>query len=276
MKERSFFLTIGCFAILLMSLLTSPLNVNALLLWNDNFDDGNYVGWTIVSGNFTAENDYLEVTEAGEISHPSNLSTFQGTLKFDIKLTTSTTDIVFVTNTTSVTNGTNYFLRFEYDSDLSATKILLARINGSEPSPYIITSYTFPNVISGWTHIDMRYWAGAIDPDARNFEFFVNSSLKFDKHAIFTSAYFVEGPQQRYFCICSEGTGAMIDNLFIYSTNEYIETVPETTTEPTTSTPTPTPTPTGTPVELPMELLFIGGGAVVVLVVIAVIWKRKS
>ena len=64
----------------------NPRLVTATLIWEDDFDDGNYDGWTIHNGTFSAANNYLLANfSEGEwhlASHASNVA--YGTWSFDI------------------------------------------------------------------------------------------------------------------------------------------------------------------------------------------------
>jgi hypothetical protein len=55
----------------------------AATVWSDNFDSGNYNGWTVTNGTFSAEDHTLRsIGGGGVIIHPSSVTT--GTWSFDI------------------------------------------------------------------------------------------------------------------------------------------------------------------------------------------------
>ncbi|MFX0172710.1 MAG: hypothetical protein ACFE9L_12405 [Candidatus Hodarchaeota archaeon] len=68
--------------------MVAPFPCVATFVWSDNFDDGNYDGWTIQNGTFSATNNMLVITgsklEWHVAHHPSTVA--YGTWAFDIYL----------------------------------------------------------------------------------------------------------------------------------------------------------------------------------------------
>ncbi|MHA1958364.1 MAG: hypothetical protein ACW968_15735, partial [Candidatus Thorarchaeota archaeon] len=92
MKRNSLFKASCCaLTVLLLSLIITPLSCRADIVWSDDFNDGNYDGWTICenpglnynSSNWSAANNYLQLDQEdwGTITHPSNIA--YGTWSFD-------------------------------------------------------------------------------------------------------------------------------------------------------------------------------------------------
>jgi hypothetical protein len=81
-------------------MLGSPVSIQpctAATVWSDNFDDGDYVGWNVVEGSFSASNNYLECTHTfSMISHSSTTAT--GTWSFDIGSTAFNVEFFCVTH----------------------------------------------------------------------------------------------------------------------------------------------------------------------------------
>jgi hypothetical protein len=91
MKTRWMNLIAG-FTMFVLCISVCITTTNATVIWEDNFDDGDYDGWTICSpswgnppSNWSAANYnlQLEQEEEGTISHPSNVA--YGTWSFDFK-----------------------------------------------------------------------------------------------------------------------------------------------------------------------------------------------
>ena len=81
----------------------SPLASRGTGAWSDDFDDGDFVGWTIFEGgsSWTATNEYLQIDQgsAGSISHPSTVA--YGTWSFDYKVNEGSFDgfaVDFISN----------------------------------------------------------------------------------------------------------------------------------------------------------------------------------
>ena len=71
-KEASTKMVLGAVLFLVLGLL-SPVSVYAANGWSDNFNDGNYDGWTVVNGQFSAStfelNTFMSAAVLNSIYH---------------------------------------------------------------------------------------------------------------------------------------------------------------------------------------------------------------
>ena len=75
----------GFLALLFICLYSSLIVVQAEVVWSDDFDDGDYDGWEVKRGNWSADNGFLRVLKDGDIYRPSTTSV--GTWSFDVYVT---------------------------------------------------------------------------------------------------------------------------------------------------------------------------------------------
>jgi len=131
------------------------------VVWSDNFDDGDYDGWSVTSGMFLAETNTLKAVSEGSIEryqsisegsnvvvHPSTVTT--GTWSFDVYVTgDGGGEILFM-----MVPGRTYMI------DITSDNIYLWRRGIDEEGrrvggvmlhfPYIVR-----DPFSGWQHIDI-------------------------------------------------------------------------------------------------------------------------
>ena len=79
------YVKLGFLALLFICLYSSWNAVQAEVVWSDDFNDGDYDGWGIQRGNWSADNNYLRISNEGDIYHPSAVS--KGTWSFDVYVT---------------------------------------------------------------------------------------------------------------------------------------------------------------------------------------------
>jgi hypothetical protein len=238
-----------------------PVKTNATYEWSDDFNDGNYDGWTVDSGAFTCANLYLETTEvpsslvSANIIHQNNIST--GTWSFDFHVPPSADHINIKFGNgirLALSDSTFGVYRGSYDNILFSYK----------PSQ---------NVAGTWTHLDIT-----ID-EISNISMFVNNS-----HVEHYTTLPISGSGD--FRVISWNVGDGLDNIVVNDAIDY-EALPfnesyipttTTTTEPETTTttePTTSTTPTEpTEIAFPIELLAVG--AVVIVIIIIVAFKVKQ
>ena len=282
-KNWSNFIVSCGLSLLVATLILQPA-VQATEVWSDNFDDGNYDGWTIHHGDITAEEfvlaantslnfqDYsggVDVSDFDRISHDS--STSIGTWSFDISFNRTMAqgtsyvhgwgivEIYFIANTTDTTVMSG--MSISIHSRDSAWSFVLATLEGgvyTDNKIFAFGSGTFFEL--KWTHVEItRYSSGLVQA-------FINGTkrLELTDTEVESSEYLVY----------SSARPSAIDNVIVDD-----EPIP-------TATPTPTPTPTNTTTEttttspppdgIPMEWLALGIGAPVILVIVLVVWKVRK
>jgi hypothetical protein len=259
---------------------TQPILCKAAEVWSDDFDDGNYDGWTVQEGEFSATNHVLEITNTEEynlIYHES--TTVVGTWSFDMRVGESTWMNTFAFMASNIWLGNfggeefwffedGYYLTFGRDP----TRFTFAKFQDGTGLDWA-TSYAYIPLAgaSGWQHIDItRNNAGEMN-------IFINGTLRIEVNDTDIST-------SDFVCFCGrgvEGYNIAIDNVTVSdsiditpTTTSTTETT-ETTTEETTTTTTTSPTPTGDGIDTTMMLL-IGGGIAAVVVVLLIVWKMKS
>ena len=259
----------------------SPMLVSADVGWDDDFDDGDYDGWTVMWGNFSAANHYLECTGINETSgrsliiHESNVTT--GTWSLDCYLSDEYHEMFVVPHRDNETlwHSCLYLMS-------SYINLYIREGISWDQKGYWYSKFMFNET---WTHIDLT-----VDEDMI-FDVFVNGihRIHYDNASHLTGDY-------GYFVFESEFEGQAIDNIVVSDTidiepNATTTTTPttsslsETTTSSTTSSPTETTaTTTTTTSSIPTEttiadttmILLIGGGVAVIVVIVLVIWKVRG
>jgi len=106
--------------------------------WQDDFNDGDYDGWGISRGNWSAEKNYLRVSDKGGIYHLSAVS--NGTWSFD----------VYVTPTPAIDHSILFMLDAPFTGPI---------MSYSEFTSYFISIYAFPDGRS--STIDLRACFGS-------------------------------------------------------------------------------------------------------------------
>jgi len=271
MKTRWMHLIAGLtMFVLCMSVCTTT--TSATVVWSDDFNDGNYDGWTIcnntelsdgeyglTNSNWSAANNYLQVDheDLGVITHPSDVA--YGTWSFDFRANESqvnegqTATIEFIANneilTTDDWNDTvAYYIRYLVFPGPEENKNFTLQLRkGYYGVLTTIDSYMTP-IVTGWHHIDVtRNTTGW-------FIVYLNGSpvLEGEDTDIDTCELFYLWFEK----------GQMIDNIVVDD-----EVIP-----PPTTTPTPTPT---TPPPIDPVLIAVGGGVAVAVIVIAIVVLRR-
>jgi len=224
-----------------------PMPVSAEEVWSDDFNDGDYDGWTIygynftffpptpADGNFSAADNTLKATGPvyNYAAHPSSVA--YGTWSFNVHVAHTPMDylIIFflVSDFSQFLSGiTGYSMIVNMDGTFE-----LKRHDGMPPVP-TIGSYDAPGELSGLQDIRVTR------SDSGQFRVHINGTLQMEEE---DSTY----TTSEDFCFASE-SGQAIDNVVVSDTIDV----------------------TGGP----LELLVIGiGGAAVVVIVAVVILKRR-
>jgi hypothetical protein len=131
------------------------------IVWSDDFDDGNYDGWFVANGTFSAidhtlkpvfgDNNYSNVMWSHWITHLSTVT--NGTWSFDIL---AGTGIVIWLTYDSVEYGlvlSNFFYSASSSSDSAGTYLRLISVSSQEGN--FLGEYIFNSGVSSWQHIDV-------------------------------------------------------------------------------------------------------------------------
>ena len=272
MRLKSSQVVPGLFIIVIILFGLTPVHVNAIQIWADDFTDGNYNDWSItgvnmssitpteIDGNFTAENFVLRALgpEWNHAYHESSIA--NGTWRFDIDAVSSELRhfyVIFMSVDGILTEGApdGYSLMVATDPYVNEfTGYALLRYNEGIVDIAPLGEYETTSGVRGHHHIDiMRNTTG-------HFKVYVDGVLRI-------SAVDTMHTRSDYFRFHTPA-GSAIDNITVYDSEEEPFPPPETTSGPAT-------TPTGTGEPIPLEWLAIGVGIPVVIIIIVVIWKKK-
>ena len=262
MRKHRHLVLLGLIGLLVMT--SFPVDVVAQLTldWSDDFDDGNYDGWTVTAGSFAVNSGKLTVTAMAPgpafpvILHPSN-TTF-GNWTFDVEIGEDPEEIEHVIVGFMRDFGGDGVWGGYSDSTFFIEFLWGSIFIGYDTDP----DYSFPMNVT-WEH-HIRVQRTRSEPNT--FKVYHNGTLACE------AIYIVPPADYSYFGFY--GTlGATIDNIDVEYEQEPVPT--PTTTEPTTTEePTTSPSPTNPP-DMTMILVIAGGGAAVI-VVIAIVLKMRS
>jgi hypothetical protein len=117
-------------------------------VWSDNFDDGNYDGWTVLNGTFSAGDHTLRNIgrKGGLIVHPSPVTT--GTWSFDV-LGVNDTDIGFMSTYPAPLSGMVCLDWGQYHSPKTEWELNLQSGGWTN-----LGTWTY-GTITGWQHVDI-------------------------------------------------------------------------------------------------------------------------
>jgi hypothetical protein len=249
----------------------SPLASRSTEVWSDDFNDGNYDGWTIcentdlliLDSNWSAADYCLRIDQEdrGVISCPSSIA--YGTWSFDFKANESQiesdaqAEIVFISSNLDgdeLSDWYGYWVHFSFNIAGEDYTFSLSLRRGDWSGDVTTVCWNSTRVpVAGWHQIDVtRNTTGS-------FNVFHNGSL------------IMQGEDTEYdsselFAILFE-QGQMIDNIVV--DNEITVTTPTTTA---TTPPTATTTATTPP---PFDWLPIGIGVSAVVIILVIFLKRR-
>ena len=180
--------------LLLLLTLRAPTS-NAAIVWEDDFNDGNYDNWTILEGTFNATNQYLETTDPGlyqmhQIRHDSSVA--YGFWSFDLYVNASITSpsypnhiVLFMAD--ELDDDHHAYFGFELDviTNNQFIGLRLSKYDGEEGWDVLI-GVTI-SAMDGWQEFNItRDCMG-------NFDFFLNGTLRMEHtdNAIFPCNLFV-------------------------------------------------------------------------------------
>ena len=250
--------------IVLLSFYRVP-TAKAAVLWTDDFEDGDFAGWTVLNGTWSSTNNYLQGTaEYNTIYHESNVD--YGTFTFDLLKDASVNGMYWIyfigKNIGNV--GLGIYAPFDgYGLSINPSKIdLLAGVNADRGLHHgvLMGSYEHPENFNGW------YTVRIVVMSNRSIKMWVDEELAVDTISVLVFTDF------ECFHILAPENGA-IDDILVET-----EDPEPTTKEPTTTAPTESTTPTGgaPPPAIPMELLAVGVVVPVVLIVVVLIVRLRK
>lgn len=247
--------------IVLLTMMSFPVEVVCQTYeWSDNFNDGNYDGWTTVSGTYDASSLKLKVTAMGAgdshpfIYHQSNTSF--GNWSFDVTIVedvahTDHAIVSFMSDHASLVNPAKISFILHWQGDWTLFK------ETTEVD-------SFP-ALRGWEH-HIRVERARADP--YTFNIYHNGTLAL-------SAFALVPPADWGYFGFSASIGSSIDNINVEPEPEDTTTTSTDTTNETTSDPSTTPNGSPEPLDTTM-ILVIAGAGVAVVVIVAIVVKMRS
>jgi hypothetical protein len=238
-------------------------HVEATVMWTDDFEDGDYVGWTILNGTWSSASNYLQGTaNYSTIFHESSVD--YGTLTFDILKDASVSGLYYIyfmgKNIGNI--GLGLFAPFDgYGLNINPSKIdLLAGVDADTGLHHgvLLGSYDHTENFDGW------YTVRIIVSSNRSIKMWVDEELAVDTISVFILT------ELECFHVLAPENGA-IDNIIVEAEDPEPTTTDPTTTEPIETTPPPV----APPPAIPMELLAVGIAVPVVLIVVVLIFRSK-
>ncbi|MHA2159253.1 MAG: hypothetical protein ACXABE_10180 [Candidatus Thorarchaeota archaeon] len=226
----------------------------AAVVWEDNFDDGNYDDWTVSQGSWNASNGYLEAVYGTDLLHEiwHNSSQIEGTWSFDIFLVYDSNDY-----------GSIYF-----DFIVNGTSEYSFRVSCDEGNPVValiggVTLESAGLAVGNqtWTHFDitrnstggMNVYVNKTGPVAEPILTAIDTTHSISERFEIASTYSVEGSR--------------VDNIVVKDT---IDIIPPDSTTPTGTTSNGT-----TPPPLDTTLPIVIAGVVGVVIIAAVVLMRR-
>jgi hypothetical protein len=245
--------------------------VAAAEVWSDNFDDGNYDGWTVEEGGYRVtdgvlENYFVDIDTHYHIIWNSS-SVTEGTWSFDVNINHNhpgAVSCMFMVNGTSRLDYEGYFLRIE-DNEVMIGYLIVQTL-GSQ-SYLLDLNDSFDDFQGTWTHFDIcRNETGGINV-------FVNET--YSAPVVSSVPNIQYDYSERFVFQTWAGYDTQFDNVVVDDEDLHqVWTDPSTT--PTTSDTTPTDSTTPPPPTDMTTMLIIAGGGIAVVVVIVVIVKMRG
>ncbi|MFW9806757.1 MAG: hypothetical protein ACFFFK_08520 [Candidatus Thorarchaeota archaeon] len=250
---------LSCLTMLVLFLSVFTGTAEATVVWSDNFDDGNYDGWTIlgynsttlepIAGNFSAASGMLtSLDDDVNIARYTSTMTV-GTWSFDLFVpdddnNVGSIDVMFTSN------GTRPFphyssLTVSFEAWYDQNRFDLWELRGNNQG--ILLDHFVPAGIEGWWNVIVTR------SNVGHYKVYINGTLRMDVvNNDVTGSDYLE-------FFCWNVTGAAIDNIVVYDE----------------IWPTTTPTTTAPPPDARILLMIVGVG-VAVLVIIAIVCLRRK
>ena len=264
------FLRITAVLIVLCFILANFHQVSAAVVWSDNFDDGNYDGWTVEDGAYSVTNEALRSGATGDyydiIWHPS--TTAVGTWNFSFMYQVSVNAhylIMFmsVNQTVSANLQAGYGIEISEESG-SDPRIRLIKQDGNYLGISTLVLPATYEVLQGtWTDFAVsRNSTGGLNVWINGTHTWEVVNVEHDTSEMFVYYTYTD---------VTGVEGGSLDNIVV----DDIPISPYTPEPTDTTTPSETPTGPGTPEPIDPILLAIVGVGVVVVVLAVVCMKRR-
>lgn len=242
--------------------------IAAAEVWSDDFSDGNYDGWTVANGTWSASSNALIATEGvglhevGNIYFPSNVN--YGNFSFDFYKEPSITGYYFVIVHGDSMEDTGVLNVLPFNNmNLRITESQIEITRGTNNVGTSLGSYLYSESFDGWYHIDMILMSN------HSIHVYLEKELVLNKLSV---AVFDES--ECFMVIAPENGG--IDNVIVTAedgtTSTPTSTTTDTTTEPTTTT---TPTQSEAPLLDGTTILIIAAGGIVIVIIAIVLLKKR-
>jgi hypothetical protein len=260
MKTR--FLKISASLICLVFAFCLVTSSDAAIVWEDNFNDGNYDGWTVSVGDWRVSDGVLETYYVSSyiwrIWHPS--TQVVGTWSFDVE---TSTFAVFENTFLFMANGTDTTFTYDgYGIKITHDDFLFMKFYEGSSIPLKMAS--IDGIAGSWAHVDItRNSTG-------EFHVYINATSSIAEPDI--SIVDTEYSYSEQFVINSNQEGFLLDNIVV---DDEIKITPLVSTPTTTTNTTISSTTTNggdTPPPIDTTLLIVGAGVVIVA---AVVFMRR-
>lgn len=270
----------------------APVHVMAVVDFTDDFNDGNYDGWTVVNGTWSASNNYLKSTNSSEISgiYFENKAIF-GNFSFDVFMNSSVSINIPYSYGVYFSADDGYFtnagIRAPYAGHclvVSDSSFELWRFVGA--SGVEIGNYDHGSNFDGWYSIRVTLMSNY------TVKMWIDNVLEVEGLSVHAFSNMT-----RFYIVAPENGAVdniVVDGEEIVTTTTSTPTTTNSTTARTTET-TPGPSPTSssepnttsetstTSESIPpttdngtMIILLVGvGGAIVVIIAIVLVLKRR-
>jgi hypothetical protein len=244
----------------------------ASVIWSDDFNDGNYDGWTVGVGDWRVTDGELESYYVDVQSFPARIwhdsSVVEGTWSFDF--TTAVDYSVFEHNFLFMGNGTDATVTYDgYGIRVVEDNVMLLKFNDGSTVPLFMATI---DDMDSWAHVDITR-----SSSTGEIYVYVNATSSLAEPDI--SYVDTDYDYSESFVITHNKEGFRFDNIVVNDEiliDPIILTTSTTTTTNSLFTYPTTTTTTGTGGEMPTMLIIAGGGIAVVVIVLIYYKMRGS
>jgi len=249
--------------------------VSAAVVWSDNFDDGNYDGWTVEDGGYSVTDGALTSEATGDyydiIWHPSTtaVGTWNFSFMYDVvnKLAVYIIMVMSVNQTISTNYQAGYGIKITDELGLDPTLTLIKQDGNYISIGNMVVPFVVADLQGTWTDFAVsRNSTGGLNVWINGTHMWEVVNVEHDTSEMFVYYTYTD---------LTGVEGGHLDNIVV--DDEPISPYAQTTTpEPTdTTTPSETPTGPGEPTPIDPMLLAIAGVGVVIVIMAVVCMKRR-